>query len=175
MRRPRAFGSASKINDFMGMPLDILDEIQKKYRAAVVPRCQETNKQRIDQGRNIRAVVLKPEKLTYHGPRQEPRCDCIVLFYHQHKLCVAIVELKSSTIHFNQIIEQHKNCDQLARRLLSDCGIDQIEYRHFLFSTGGWNVPEKKKIENWNKKKTAPFQIERYGYDPKRDLASLFR
>jgi hypothetical protein len=152
--------------------LDILDAIQEEYRYARVPHCQASQSQRIKLGRGIHAVVFDPEVLAHSHSLTGKRCDCIVLFHYQGRLCVAIIELKSASIDMSQIFEQFRNCHQMAQRMLAGCGASTC-ILHLLVSEGGWGQQEKKELGQWNDKKRRPFRIVTCRYD--QQLVALFR
>jgi len=89
-----------------------LESIRREFAYAVVRRCTE-------QGCTLKLaglsdyVVLKGEKL--HQDRKMP--DCII-FEMNGKVVVGIVELKSRTVHVNDVVEKLENGCRSALKIL---------------------------------------------------------
>ena len=90
----------------------IVQKITQKYGHAKIDCCDERCKLYVDTGKNL--VILKGELLV--STSHKKMCDCII-FQDDNK--IALVELKSSSIDVNKIIDKFTNSGNKSIEMLT--------------------------------------------------------
>lgn len=99
--------------------------VHRKYGHAVRERCAEHGCELRLNGLGNH-IVLKGESL--HTDRRMP--DCIV-FKTNGRVIIGIVELKSGTVHANEIVKKLTNGTRAALRILEECFDSRTSYTFY--------------------------------------------
>lgn len=93
-----------------------LKEIVKKQLCAVIRKCEEQGcKLRLNGFKEI--LLLKGEKIN----NDKKMCDCIIFIEEEIYSGSSIVELKSKTVHVNEVIQKLSNSAETALNLWKEC------------------------------------------------------
>lgn len=111
------------------------------YKNALVNKCKESNcLLRLDGLNNY--FILKGEKICSNYRV----CDCIIFIIKNNLFIVGLVELKSKTIHADEIREKLINCSKIASDILGKIGYKQfnLKFIHIVLFKGGISKSEYK-------------------------------
>lgn len=56
-------------------------------------------------------------------------CDCLIFASQDDRLLIAVVELKSKTVHAHEILDKLKTCAEIAREILHRHQVEKVDVR----------------------------------------------
>ncbi len=105
--------------------MPVINCIKSNFTNAIIARCSEMGcRLRLNGLSNY--VILKGERIC----EDRRICDCII-FTRDNCMIIGIVELKSKTIHSNQIIEKLTNGSKIALDILEECSDNGMNFEFY--------------------------------------------
>jgi hypothetical protein len=105
--------------------MSFIECIRERFGNSAIKHCKEKGcNLNLENIRNH--IILKGEKIC----RNRKICDCIIFIERNGKIIVVIVELKSRTVHVNEVVEKLQNALQVASEILNSCnsGNHKVEF-----------------------------------------------
>ena len=123
--------------------MPMLECIRTNFSEAVVPRCSDMGcTLELDGLPN--SVVLKGEKIA----TDRKICDCLV-FAVRNRVLIGVVELKSKTVHADEVVEKLTNGTETALQVLDRCGNDRMKPQVYnLVLAKRWDGSEYRVLTN---------------------------
>lgn len=140
--------------------------IKNTFADSLIRKCEEKGcKLRVNKLKHY--VILKGEKICSN----RKMCDCIIFTEKKNRIIIGIVELRSKTIHANEIKEKLDNGSKVAMNILERCCSSKLEFDFYhVVLSKKWKTSEYKVITN----KNIDFKGKRYKILPKRCGCSFY-
>jgi len=109
----------------------------------IVNRCAEGNRCKLKLDGMNEHIILKGERLCSN----QKICDCFVFVEEVDLGIVALIELKSRSVHASEIEEKLENSLERAIEILNDCSVSVKDVRIYLIVLAkNWRTVEHRKI-----------------------------
>jgi len=122
--------------------MSFIECIREKFGNSAIKHCKEKGcNLNLENIRNH--IILKGEKIC----RNRKICDCIIFIERNGKIIVVIVELKSRTVHVNEVVEKLQNASQVASQILNSCNSGNYKVDFFpIVLAKRWITIESKRL-----------------------------
>ena len=97
--------------------------IKSKSDDAVTPRCSEGGCELKLDGLK-KYIVVKGDKIC----KDRKICDCIIFTEIDNLPTIGVIELKSKTVHANEVVEKLDNGSKIALDILEKCSDNRLKY-----------------------------------------------
>jgi len=153
--------------------MSYLQTALSKYTRAILSSCEE-NKCALKKPKEWThdTLILKGEDLAKNIKNDTEKnikmCDCIVfVLTNNDTLRVIIAELKSKTVHANELMEKLTNSGKLTMKIIEECKLNNFGMKiRFVVLAKRWDNTEKRVL--LDKNKTIRIDGEKYNILAKR-------
>jgi hypothetical protein len=127
--------------------MSVLDCIKNNNSDVIKNHCEDSGCQLKFNGLS-KYVILKGDEIH----RNCKMCDCIIFVEQDNRIIIGVVELKSKTIHVNEVKEKLENGSKTAFDIIKECGNkNKLDFCFLVLHKGingsTFKLLSKKKIE----------------------------